>query len=92
MFHISFETTTTTKETFLDTRKKLMENKLISVYQLVTNDLPDGKYEGTWSAYEVLFNIGENLYRGVCDGGVRGFNWPCTVTINKGSMTVESIR
>jgi len=60
------------------------------------NELEDGTYWGEWGGYTVDFTVtneetGEHNYQIKTDRGLRGTRIPCSITIDDGNMTVETI-
>ncbi len=55
----------------------------------VAGRLPDGKYHGKWSGYDVRFSACGIEYIADSMRGVRGLDIDCVVTITDGVMTVE---
>lgn len=55
-------------------------------------DIPDGIYEGKWSAYVVNVVINNKLFQLGTKDGVRGLDVPCIVTAKDGAVTVESVK
>ena len=51
--------------------------------------IPDGRYPGHQSGYEVTFVVGDVKYTGKSSWGARGLNCPCTVVVRDGVFTVE---
>lgn len=54
-----------------------------------SNFIPDGTYDGTWTAFRVRFEAHGVKYSGNTKEGVRGMNVPCRVKVWHGILTVS---
>lgn len=53
--------------------------------------VPDGQYEGHWSAYSIRFRFKESIAYVNTKNGVRGINIPVKFEIADGQLVDESI-
>lgn len=69
------------------------EIRSIEKYSEVKQErLPNGEYSGLWGGYEVTFSIAKNRYRVLTKIGVRGMNILCVVIVDKGKITVKTLK
>lgn len=69
-----------------------MTKVLKTVIVVDSRDVPPGVYEGRWSGYEVLVEIGGRLYEMKTQNGIRGLSVPCTVRVSeRGDIGVGAI-
>lgn len=54
--------------------------------------LPDGKYQGSWSAYTIKIYYNDHYYVLTTDEGVRGLGARVVVTIKGEDMTFEDLK
>ena len=46
--------------------------------------IADGDYSGLWSGHEIVFSVNSNIYTIHTAIGVKGINYPVTITIKNG--------
>jgi len=52
--------------------------------------IPDGTYQGLWGGYIVNFKVGQINFELTTSLGLKGMNFPCIVTVRKGTVTVDA--
>ncbi len=52
--------------------------------------IPDGVYDGIWSAYEVKMTVNGNAVKFNVKSGIRGLNIPVAVTVTDGVAKVRT--
>lgn len=53
-------------------------------------DLPNGRYDGLWSGYQVIVNLEDEQIKLKTKNGVRGINVPCIVIVDNGNVRIEA--
>jgi len=68
-----------------------MHCSINNVRRIMTYDeyIPDGEFQGIWSAYIVSFTTPYGSYEANALLGVRG-TVPCTVTVDQGKITART--
>lgn len=59
-------------------------------FALMDLPMPDGEYPGKWGGYQVVMEFDGKTFRLTTADGVRGFDIPCVVKVNRGMVTVEA--
>jgi len=53
-------------------------------------DIPDGKYKGLWSGYEIVIEGFEHIDVKT-SVGIKGFDIPCTITVKNKAARIKSL-
>lgn len=59
---------------------------------LIPVDVPDGEYEGRWSAYDLVFEYDGREVHQATSLGVRGINIPTRFRIKDGKLDESSMK
>lgn len=62
----------------------------IALYQKLEKfPIEDGNYSGGWSGHEIVFFVNSNTYTIYTAVGIKGINYPVTITIKDGEPTFD---
>lgn len=65
-----------------------MNGELFDVHRTLTNNCPDGVFDGEWSGYKVTFNAFGAEFTARANTGIRG-TAKCKVNIKDGKHAVQ---
>lgn len=71
-------------------KAKEMKSNIESIKLMSDVILPDGKYKGIWSGYQVDLVIDDNTFQIRTKNGIRGINIPCIINVVDGKIEVTT--